>query len=204
MNVSFNEATAYCEWAGRRLPTEAQWELAARGPENGKVSYWNGELLRKDPEKGPRTMEPVMSLSTDISPYGAFDMAANAWEWTADYYDSKYYQNFRNPVADPTGPKVPTSKLAEVTVRGGSKNGILTWRDGAKTVSRLTYLGFRGALPVEGKPIEPAAPPRRPSSGPATAATSSRSDRGHREDRARNPISLAPARTNLTQDGHRP
>ena len=164
-NVSAREAKAYCLWAGRRLPTEAQWEMAARSPE-GKISYWNGELPRKDPVKGSRPMEPVMTLPSDVSPFGAFDMAANAWEWTAEYYDSHYYQQFRNLVTDPTGPKESPAKIARVTVKGGSKSGILTWRDGQNIETRLPYLGFRGALPVEGLPAAPPAPAPTPAAGP--------------------------------------
>ena len=164
VNVSAREAKAYCNWAGRRLPTEAQWELAARSMD-GRISYWNGELPRKDPPKGTRAMEPVMSLPSDVSPYGAFDMAANAWEWTSEYYDSKYFQQFRNLVTDPTGPKEGLARIASVTVRGGSKSGTLTWRDGLKIETRLPYLGFRGALPVEGLPIAPP-PVTTPSNAP--------------------------------------
>ena len=166
VNISAREAKAFCNWAGRKLPTEAQWEMAARSPE-GRISYWNGELPRKDPPKGPRQVEPVMSLPSDVSPYGAFDLAANAWEWTCEYYDSQYYQQFRGVAVDPTGPKQSPGKLVMVTVKGGSKSGILTWRDGLKIEMRTPYLGFRGALPVEGLPAAPpVAPP--PSTGPGT------------------------------------
>jgi sulfatase modifying factor 1 len=159
VSVNAREAKAFCNWSGRRLPTEAQWEMAARSPE-GRISYWNGELPRKDPPKGPRPMEPVMSLPSDLSPCGAFDMGANAWEWTSEYYDSQYYQQFRNPINDPTGPKESRSKPAQVTVKGGSKSGILTWREGHKIETRLPYLGFRGALSVEGTPAAPASAPQ--------------------------------------------
>lgn len=168
VNISARDAKAYCTWMKRRLPTEAQWELAARGPE-GRVSYWNGDLPRKDPVKGPRTMEPVMSLATDVSPFGAFDLSANAWEWTSEYYDSKYYQQFRKLVIDPAGPKESPARLAKATVKGGSKAGILTWREGLGVEQKLPFVGFRGALPVEGTPIAP--PPSTPAlpSGPAGA-----------------------------------
>jgi formylglycine-generating enzyme len=168
VNVSAREAKEFCSWAHRRLPTEAQWEMAARSP-GGLISFWSGELPRKDPPKGPRLMEPVMSLPSDLSAYGAYDMAANAWEWTSEYFDSQYYQQFRAPVTDPTGPKESKAKLALVTVKGGSKLGVLTWREGQKIETRLPYLGFRGALPVEGAPA---------STAPATAPSSKQSSGG--------------------------
>jgi len=165
VNVSSQQAKAYCDWARKKLPTEAQWEFAARSGD-GRVSYWNGELPRKDPEKAPRTMEAVMSLSTDVSPFGAFDMGANAWEWTAEFWDSQYYQQFRNTAVDPAGPRQSRSKPAQMTVKGGSKAGVLTWRDGQKIETRLPFLGFRGALPVEVPPAATAGPTIAPSTNP--------------------------------------
>ncbi len=164
VNVSAREAKAYCEWARRRLPTEAQWELAARSAD-GRISFWNGDLPRKDPPKGFRTMEPVMSLATDVSPFGAFDLGANAWEWTSEWYDSQHYQQLKAGVNDPTGPAQSRTKPAQVTVKGGSKLGILTWREGVRIEARQPHLGFRGALPVEGTPAAP--PSASPANGPA-------------------------------------
>jgi len=158
VNISSNDAKAYCTWAKRRLPTEAQWELAARGPE-GRVSFWNEQLPRKDPEKGDRPMEPIMTLSTDLSPYGIYDMGANAWEWTSEFYETRYYKRFRNRAVDPTGPKEPPAKPALETVKGGSNKGILTWRKGLRLELRFPYVGFRGALPVEGAPVAPVTSP---------------------------------------------
>ena len=103
------------------------------------------------------------------SPVGAFDMGANAWEWTSEFYDSKYYQQFRKMVVDPTGPKESPARLAKATVKGGSRMGILTWRSGLNIESKVPYVGFRGALPVEGAPVAPVAPPvAAPNIGPAS------------------------------------
>jgi len=164
--MSAREAKSYCEWVRRRLPTEAQWELAARSTD-GRISYWNGEIPGgKDTPKGLRAIEPVMSLSTDVSPYGVFDLGANAWEFTSEWYDSQYYQQVKNGVTDPTGPVASRAKPAQVTVKGGSKSGVLTWRDGVRLEARLPYLGFRGALPVEGALIAPPSATVNPT-GPA-------------------------------------
>ena len=167
VNVTYKQAKDYS--SGRSvacLPRPSgNWRPGGR---RGGSRTGTSSSPRKDPEKGDRPMEPVMSLSTDLTPYGAFDMAANAWEWTLDYYDSRYYRQFRNLVRDPKGPNEPLARIVYATVRGGSKNGILTWRGGLRTESKQPYLGFRGALPAEG-PINPVAapPPQNPTIGPA-------------------------------------
>ncbi len=115
--VTWDDAKAYCDHYGLRLPTEAQWEYAARGPE-GREYPWGNECDKTkcctSQNKGPggRTF-PVGSFPQGASWCGALDMAGNVWEYCADWYDSVYYS--KSPVADPLGPEFGGSKV----VRGG-------------------------------------------------------------------------------------
>jgi sulfatase modifying factor 1 len=128
VHISYHDAQAYCRWAGKRLPTEAEWEYAARGGLDRKRFAWGDELLRRGRwmcniwqgtfpthntlEDGHLATAPVKSYRPNG--YGLWNMAGNVWEWCADRFSPDYYG--QSPARDPRGPAEGERRV----LRGGS------------------------------------------------------------------------------------
>ena len=146
VNVSWDDARAYCAWAGGRLPTEAQWERAARGGTQTRYYFGDDERLLGEyawfrGNSGGQT-QPVARKAPN--PWGLYDMHGNVWEWVADWYAPGYYEI--SPPADPRGPETGRFRvlrggswsLFDVLCRSAARNRLLPRLRGLN-------LGFRGA-----------------------------------------------------------
>ena len=168
VGVAWDDASAYCRWKGKRLPTEAEWERAAKG--TGRRAWvWGDEeqpsfanLVGED--DGLKYAAPVGAFRRDRSPDGVYDMTGNAMEWVADWFDERAYATM--PASDPAGP--PTGK--ERVIRGASWNDALergrtVTRFKTRPIYRDVTIGFRCAAsdrPAKGSaralPADPSAP----------------------------------------------
>jgi len=123
VNVSWQDACAYAEWVGKRLPTEAEWEKAARGTE-GQTYPWGDAFLKDRLNCGnhPGHTTPVDKYPEGASPYGVMDTCGNVSEWVSDWYDEEYYQNA--PLANPTGPEAGKYRVIKGGFFGETMGGV--------------------------------------------------------------------------------
>ncbi|MEO9511239.1 MAG: formylglycine-generating enzyme family protein [Flavobacteriaceae bacterium] len=176
VHIAYEDAKSYCAWAGRRLPTEAEWELAAKGNKENTIYFWGDD--DNELSKRGNTWEgefPVSNAKIDgyegcapvrsypPNDFGLYDMAGNVWEWTDDWYNSKYYQEVtlgKKVLVDPTGADIPFNKdnpyAKEKVIKGGSflcnASYCASYRISARMAtsldSSLEHLGFRTVATV--------------------------------------------------------
>ena len=153
--VTFNDVQAYAEWAGKRLPTEAEWEYAARGGLVGKRYVWGNRLPEEtdcnftgsfggeQADDGHLYTAPVGSY--DANGYGLYDMVGNTWEWCADWYDENYYAN-----SVPKNPKGPATGTERVIRGSGWSSYLQHLRLSRRLKLSPTATGFPQAIEYSG------------------------------------------------------
>ncbi|HAF77784.1 MAG TPA: formylglycine-generating enzyme family protein [Maribacter sp.] len=177
VQVSYEDALAYCEWANRRLPTEAEWELASRAGSYGTIYNWGDDVSvlaeKANTWEGEFPVENTMAdgfeLRAPVKSYppnalGLYDMAGNVWEWTSDWYNTDYYKEAKSKntvLVNPEGaesPYTPNNPLAkERVIKGGSflcsasycASYRVSARMGSSMDSSLEHTGFRTVATAE-------------------------------------------------------
>ena len=171
VHITYEDALAYCKWANRRLPTEAEWEYAARGNQKNSIYFWGNDssLLAKRANSWEGEF-PVTNIKTDgfeksapvksylPNNFGLYDMAGNVWEFTSDWYNTNYYKELASQektITNPTGARktyTPNNPYAqEKVIKGGSflcnasycASYRISSRMGTSLDSSLEHVGFR-------------------------------------------------------------
>lgn len=147
VQVSFDEARSWCMKAGMRLPTEAEWEKAARGTDGRLYAWGNTDDAKRrhwnSDENAAPCNKPVGSFPSGASPYGCLDISGNVWEWCWDWFGRNYYA--KSPAKNPTGPS--SSPDNGRVIRGGGAGGpVVTGRAYGPPDYKDNVTGFRAAV----------------------------------------------------------
>ncbi len=169
VGVSWHDAMAYAQWAGKRLPTEAEWEKAARGGVAEKKYPWGDSIDASHANYNKNVDKTATVGSYPANAHGLYDMAGNVWEWCLDAYSSTFYivSPRQNPVAGASSFSeiisiFPSVKTARV-VRGGSwfnkaKSLRVSARDQGHPTGAANFVGFRCAKTVSDEPVDKSLP----------------------------------------------